>query len=86
MIGGLLLVCLIEYIPYFSGIGPGMDILFTSTFGGPFISFLIVIIPQFILLFFLSTFAFRKTGRVYVGSVLLAILGAWAVTAGSSML
>ena len=86
MIGGLLLVCLIEYVPYFAGIGPGMDILFSSTFGGPFISFLIVIIPQFILFFFLSTYAFRKTGRVYVGSALLALLATWAVTAGSSML
>jgi len=86
MIGGLLVVCLIEYIPFFAGIGPGMDLLFSSTFGGPFISFLIVIIPQFIVFFFLSTYAFRKTGRVYVGSVLLAILAAWAVTAGSSML
>ena len=86
MIGGLLLVCLIEYIPYFAGIGPGMDLLFTSTFGGPFISFLIVIIPQFIILFFLSTYAFRKTGRVYVGSTLLALLATWAVTAGSSVL
>ncbi|MEN6595935.1 MAG: hypothetical protein ABFC31_13405 [Clostridiaceae bacterium] len=86
MIGGLLLVCLIEYVPFLSGIGPGMDILFSSTFGGPFISFLIVIIPQFILFFFLSTYAFRKTGRVYVGSALLALLATWAVTAGSSML
>lgn len=86
MIGGLLLVCLVEYIPFLAGIGPGMDILFSSTFGGPFISFLIVIIPQFILFFYLSTYAFRKTGRVYVGSILLAILAAWAVTAGSSML
>jgi hypothetical protein len=63
-----------------------MDLLFTSTFGGPFISFLIVIIPQFILFFFLSTYAFRKTGRVYVGSTLLALLATWAVTAGSSVL
>ena len=86
MIGGLLFVCLIEYIPFFAGIGPGMDILFSSTFGGPFISFLIVIIPQFILFFFLSTYAFRKTGRVYVGSLMLALLATWAVTAGSSML
>ncbi len=86
MIGGLLIVCLIEYIPFFAGVGPGVDILFSSTFGGPFISFLIVIIPQFVLFFFLSTYAFRKTGRVYVGSVMLALLAAWAVAAGSSLL
>lgn len=86
MIGGLLFVCLIEYIPFFMGIGPGMDLLVSSTFGGPFISFLIVIIPQFILFFFLSTYAFRKTGRVYIGSTMLALLATWVVTGGSSML
>lgn len=86
MVGGLILICLIEYIPYFMGIGPGMDLLFTSTFGGPFISYLIVIIPQFVLLFFLATYVFRKTGYVYIGSALVAILGAWAVAGGSSIL
>ncbi len=86
MLGGLFLVTLIEYIPFFAGIGSGMDLLFSSTFGGPFISFLIVIIPQFILMFFLSTYAFRKTGRVYVGSAMLAVLGAWAITASSSFM
>ena len=86
MLGGLFIVTLIEYIPFFAGIGAGMDLLFTSTFGGPFISFLIVIIPQFILFFFLSTYAYRRTGRVYVGSMMLAMLGAWAITAGSSFM
>ncbi|MBN2851737.1 MAG: alpha/beta hydrolase [Clostridia bacterium] len=86
MLGGLFIIALIEYIPFFAGIGAGMDILFTSTFGGPFISYLIVIIPQFILFFFLSTYAYRKTGYVYVGSVILAILGSWALTASSSFM
>ena len=86
MLGGLLIIALIEYIPYFIGIGAGMDLLFTSTFGGPFISFLIVLIPQFILFFFLSTYAYRKTGYIYVGSVMLAMLGAWAITASSSFM
>lgn len=86
MLGGLFIVTLIEYIPYFMGIGPGIDLLFTSLFSGPFISFLIVLIPQFILFFFISTYAYRKTGYIYVGSVMLAILGAWAVTGGSSFM
>jgi hypothetical protein len=86
MLGGLFIVALIEYIPYFLGVGAGIDLLFSSTFGGPFISFLIVIIPQFILMFFLSTYAFRRTGRIYVGSVMLAMLGAWAITGSSSFM
>lgn len=84
MLGGLLIVALVEYVPFFLGAGPGMNILFTSTFGGPMISFLIVIIPQFILLFFLATYCYRKTGLVYIGSFLLSLLGCWAVTGGSS--
>jgi hypothetical protein len=86
MLGGLFIVALIEYVPYFAGAGQGIDLLFSSTFGGPFISFLIVIIPQFILMFFLSTYAYRRTGRIYVGSVMLAFLGAWAITASSSFM
>jgi len=86
MLGGLFIIALIEYIPFFMGIGAGMDLLFSSTFGGPFISFLIVLIPQFMIFFFLSTYAYRRTGYVYTGSVMLAMLGAWAVTAGSSFM
>ena len=84
MLGGLLIITLIEYIPFFLGAGPGVNILFTSLFGGPFISFLIVIIPQFIILFFLAVYCYRKTGLIYIGSFLLSLLGCWAITGGSS--
>lgn len=85
MLGGLFLVVLIEYIPFFMGIGPGADILFTSTFGGPFMSILILLIPQFMVFFFLSTYLYRRTGRVYVGSFVVAMLACWVVTGGSAM-
>ncbi len=85
MLGGLFLVVLIEYIPFFLGIGPGADILFTSTFGGPFMSILILLIPQFMVFFFLSTYLYRRTGRVYVGSFVVAMLACWVVTGGSAM-
>ncbi|NLM00371.1 MAG: hypothetical protein GX220_02815 [Treponema sp.] len=86
MLGGMFMSVLIEYIPFFAGLGPGADLLFGSTFGGPFMSYLILGIPQFALIFFLSVYAFRKTGYVYVGSTIMAIIASWMVTSGSAML
>lgn len=85
LLGGLLVVMLIEYIPFFMGYGPGADLLFSTTFGGPFMSALILLAPQFVFFTFLSTWFERKTGNVYVGSFISAMLAAWIVTGGSAM-
>jgi len=85
MLGGVFIIALIEYIPFFMGMGPGVDLLFTPLFGGPFMSVMILLIPQFALFFFLSTWLFRKSGTVYTGSFVLAILACWVVTGGSAM-
>jgi hypothetical protein len=85
MLGGVFLIVLIEYIPFFLGLGPGADLLFTSLFGGPFMSVMILLIPQFAVFFFLSTYLYRKTGRIYMGSFIVAILAAWVLTGGSAM-
>lgn len=86
MAGGVMIVVLIEYIPFFAGIGPGADLLFGSTFGGPFMSILILFVPQVLFFSILCTYAYRNTGRVYVGAMLAAILACWIVTGGSSIL
>ncbi len=86
MAGGILIIILIEYIPFFLGIGPGADVLFGSTFGGPFMSLLIVFFPQVLVFSVLGTIVYRKTGNVYTGAILIATLAAWVVTGGSSML
>ena len=86
MAGGLILVCLIEYIPFFAGIGPGADVLFGSTFGGPFMSLLILFVPQVVVFSVLCIYFYRRTGSVYVGALLVSSLAAWIVTGGSSML
>ncbi|MBR6039840.1 MAG: hypothetical protein IKP38_05105 [Clostridia bacterium] len=86
MVGGILLVVLIEYIPFFLGIGPGADVFFGSTFGGPFMSLLILFVPQVIVFSVLCTYFYRRTGSVYTGALLVASLAAWIVTGGSSML
>ena len=86
MVGGVLLIVLIEYIPFFLNIGPGADVLFGSTFGGPFMSLLILFVPQVLVFSLLGTYFYRRTGSVYPGALLIASLAAWIVTGGSAML
>lgn len=86
MIGGVLLLILLEYIPFFAGFGPGADLLFGSTFGGPFMSLMIVFVPQVLVFSLVCTYAYRKTGSVYTGAFLVAILACWIVTGGSAIL
>lgn len=86
MVGGILIIVLIEYIPFFLDIGPGADVLFGSTFGGPFMSLLILFVPQVVVFSLLGTYAYRRTGSVYTGALLIASLACWIVTGGSSMM
>ena len=82
----LLLIVLLEYIPFFAGIGPGADILFGSTFGGPFMSLLIVFVPQVLVFSLLGTYCYRRTGTAALGAFTTAALACWIVTGGSAML
>lgn len=86
MIGGVLMIVLIEYIPFFAGIGPGADLLFGSTFGGPFMSILIVFVPQVLVFSLLCTYIYRRTGNVYTGAFTVASMAAWIITGGSAIL
>lgn len=86
MIGGVMVIVLIEYIPFFAGIGPGADLLFGSTFGGPFMSILIVFVPQVLVFSVLCTHIYRRTGNVYTGAFTVASMAAWIITGGSAML
>ena len=86
MVGGILLIVLIEYIPFFAGIGPGADLLFGSTFGGPFMSILIVFVPQVLVFSLLCTYIYRRTGNVYTGAITVASMAAWVITGGSAIL
>ena len=86
MVGGVMIIVLIEYIPFFMGIGPGADLLFTSLFGGPFMSILIVFVPQVLVFSLLCTYIYRRTGNVYTGAFTVAAMAAWVITGGSSIL
>ncbi len=86
MVGGILLIVLLEYIPFFANLGPGADLLFGSTFGGPFMSLMIVLAPQLLIFSILATYFYRRTGNVFVGACLIAMLACWIITGGSAML
>ncbi|MBO4218216.1 MAG: hypothetical protein J5887_01745 [Erysipelotrichaceae bacterium] len=86
MIGGILLIAALEYIPFFADLGPGADLLFGSTFGGPFMSLMIVLAPQLLVFSVLATYFYRRTGSVFLGAILVAMLACWIVTGGSAML
>ena len=86
MVGGILIIVLIEYIPFFLGIGPGADLLFSPTFGGPFMSLLIVFVPQVLVFSLLCTYIYKKTGNVFTGALLVASMACWIVTGGSAIL
>ncbi len=86
MLGGTILVVLLEYVPFFMGIGPGADVLFGSTFGGPFMSLLILFGPQVLGFSLICTYCYRRTGNVYTGALTVAALACWIVTGGSAML
>ena len=86
MIGGVLIITLIEYIPFFANLGPGADLLFGSTFGGPFMSLLILFIPQVLVFSVIGTYIYRRTGNVYTGALTIASMACWIVTGGSSMM
>ena len=77
MAGGVLIVVLIEYIPFFLDIGPGADLLFGSTFGGPFMSILILFVPQVLFFSIACTYCYRRTGNVYTGAFVSAMLACW---------
>lgn len=86
MVGGILILVLLEYIPFFANIGPGADLLFGSTFGGPFMSLMIVFVPQVLVFSVLCTYIYRRTGNIYTGAFLVASMACWIVTGGSAML
>ena len=72
-----------NYVNFFDG--PGADLLFTPTFGGPFMSLMIVFVPQVVVFSLLCTYAYRRTKSVYVGGFTAAMMACWIVTGGSAM-
>ena len=82
---GLFLVWAIQYVPWMLFGTGGLLPAWVNSF--PSISIwpleLFVWLPELIVLLFMLTWFFRKTGRVYLGSLIVASILMWFFAAGS---
>ena len=84
-ISGLLLIWLFQYIPFFLGKAPGFELINLSLLSGMIPLLLFVYIPEFVVLFFFLTWFYRRTGKVYLGALVIASLAIWFLAAGTAM-
>lgn len=92
MVTGLFLVWLFQYLPWFLGAGPGFEITgITNNILKPISTsmwplMLFVYIPEFIILYWFLVWFYRKTGRVYLGALVIASVATWFLAAGSILI
>ena len=84
-ISGLLLIWLFQYIPFLLGFAPGFELIHLTLLSGMIPLLLFVYIPEFIVLFSFLTWFYRRTGRVYLGALVIASLAIWFLAAGTAM-
>lgn len=83
-LAGLAIIWAIQYVPYlFWGMPPGFEALGLPQYGQMWPLMTFIIIPQFIPLLFLLTWFYRKTGKVYLGALVIASIAIWFTAAGS---
>ncbi len=83
-LGGLLVVWMVQYIPWFVfNIGPGFELIGLPQFSAMWPLMLQVYIPEFAILLFLHVWFYRRTGRIYLGALVVSILMIWFLAAGS---
>ncbi len=84
MVTGLFLLCCFQYLPWiFGGPGPGLELAGLAQFSDMTPMILFGYIPLFIVMIWFLTWFFRKTGKIYLGSLLVASITIWFLTAGS---
>jgi hypothetical protein len=84
MVLGLLLVWAFQYLPWILlGMGPGFENVGLMEFSGLWPLMLIVYIPGYVVYYYVLTWFYRKTGRIYLGAIIVASLVTWFLAAGS---
>ncbi len=80
MIGGYILFLLVQYIPLFSGGTAAVTTRWAPLYSIVMFQFL----PIFAIVALVSTYFYRKTGHIFVGSFINAMLVTWIVVAGQA--
>jgi len=89
MVTGLFLWWCFQYLPwFFGGAGPGTETITffqmdLSQFTSMWPLMLFVYIPEFIILFWFHTWFYRRTGKIYLGALMVASIATWFMTAGT---
>ena len=84
-LSGLAAVWAFQYIPFFLGYAPGFELVGLPVLSGMIPLLLFVYIPEFAVLLFFLTWFNRRTGKVYLGAVVIASLAVWWLVAGTAM-
>ena len=80
----LLVVWMIQYVPWFVfNAGPGFELLGLPQFSAMWPLMLQVYIPEFMVLLFLHVWFYRRTGRIYLGALVVSSLMIWFLAAGT---
>jgi len=80
---GLAVVWLIQYIPFFVGVGPGFEVMGLAGYSQMWPLMLFVFLPEFAVILFFVTWCYRRTGKIYLGALIGAALAIWFSTAGT---
>ncbi|MHA1489682.1 MAG: alpha/beta hydrolase [Promethearchaeota archaeon] len=76
---GLFVVFLINYIPMLFGTAA----IFGNMYIVLYMIFAMQVLPQFALIFFVMTYFYRKTGKIYLGAFMATILTTWIMAVSS---
>jgi pimeloyl-ACP methyl ester carboxylesterase len=87
MVTGLFIVWAFQYLPWFlGGAGPGFEITGMPQFTSMWPLMLFVYIPEFIILFWFLTWFYRRTGKIYLGALMISSIAIWFLAAGSILI
>jgi pimeloyl-ACP methyl ester carboxylesterase len=80
---GLVAVWIVQYVPFFLGVGPGFEVIGMPGYSEMWPLMLFVFVPEFAVILFFVTWFYRRTGKIYLGALMGSALAIWFSTAGT---